>query len=374
MQTENAPQTNPEDSIGVSPADVLMATLSQWKTVVGGTIVAGLLAYGVAYVWPPTFTSRTLFLPQQQQQNLAASALSSLGALGSLAGAAAGVRTPADQYIALLQSATVMDRIIDQFKLMTVYDEKYRVDTRKELAKNVRIVLGKKDGLISIEVDDEDPKRAADMANAYVGELRRMSTVLALTEAQQRRVFFEGQLTQTRERLAQAQAALQASGFSTGSLRAEPRAAAEGYAKLRAELTAAEVRLQTVRRNLADSTPEVQQQLATLSALRGQLSKLELPSDQSTDPGYVSKYREFKYQEALFELFARQFELARVDEARDGMLLQVVDVAVPAEKRTKPRRGLIAALAASGAFMVLGLVAAFRGLGISRSRIATTVR
>ncbi len=346
MPNENAPPlqegAGSTRENGVSSVDLLVLLVSQWRLLLGGTVLAGLIGLGAAFAWPPTFTARTLFLPQQQQQNFPASALASLGALGSLAGAAAGVRNAADQYVALMQSAVVTDRIIDQFDLMRVYDEKYRVDARKELSKSVRIVLGKKDGLISVEVDDESPKRSADMANAYVVELRRLTQVLALTEAQQRRVFFEAQLTQTRERLTLAQEALQASGFTSGALRAEPKAAAEGYAKLRAEVTSAEVRLQAIRRNLVDGAPEVQQQMGIVAALRAELTRLEVPGDRSNDPGYVSKYREFKYQETLFELFARQYEMARLDEARDGTLIQVVDVATPPEKKSKPKRALIA--------------------------------
>ena len=343
----------PVSESGVSTVDLLIMLVTHWRLLLGGSLLAGLIGLGAAFAWPPTFTARTLFLPQQQQQNLAATALTSLGALGSLAGAAAGVRNPADQYVALMQSAMVMDRIIDQFDLMRVYDEEYRVDARKELSKSVRMTLGKKDGLISVEVDDESPKRAADMANAYVVELRRLTQVLALTEAQQRRVFFEAQLTQTRERLTLAQQALQASGFSSGALRAEPRAAAEGYAKLRAEVTAAEVRLQALRRNLVDGAPEVQQQLGIVSTLRSELAKLEVPGDRTNDPGYVSKYREFKYQETLFELFARQYEMARLDEARDGTLIQVVDVATPPEKKSKPKRAVIALAVSAGTLLIL---------------------
>jgi uncharacterized protein involved in exopolysaccharide biosynthesis len=357
MPNENDPSGQPAvgeaGEGGLSTLDLFIMLASHWRVLLGGTLMAGLVGLAIAFAWPQTFTARTLFLPQQQQQNLAATAMASLGALGSLAGAAAGVRNPADQYVALMQSATVMDRIIDQFDLMRVYDEKYRVDARKELSKSVRVALGKKDGLISVEVDDESPKRAADMANAYVVELKRLTQVLALTEAQQRRVFFEAQLTQTRERLILAQQALQASGFTSGALRAEPRAAAEGYAKLRAEVTSAEVRLQAIRRNLSDSTSEVQQQMAVVSALRAELSRLEVPGDRTSDPGYVSKYREFKYQETLFELFSRQFEMARLDEARDGTLIQVVDTATPPEKKSKPKRALIAIAITVGTFLVL---------------------
>jgi capsule polysaccharide export protein KpsE/RkpR len=215
------------------------------------------------------------------------------------------------------------------------------------------VSLGKKDGLVAVEVDDIDRERAAAIANRHVEELRRMTSRLALTEAQQRRAFFEVQLKQTKDRLTTAQEALQGSGFDSGALKADARAAAEGYARLRAELTAAEVRLQTLRRNMADNSTEVQQALTTVSALRSQLARLEAPIEANTGPDYVSKFREFKYQETLFDLFARQYELARVDESREGALIQVVDVAKPAERKSRPKRGLIAVATTLASFIAL---------------------
>jgi len=346
----------PDD--GIDLFEVLALMRRHLRLLVAGPLAAGLVALGIAFVIPPTFTAATTFLPPQQHQGGVASVLSQLGPLAGLAGAAAGVRTPADQYVALMHSVTVSDRIIDQFKLMQEYDEEFRVEARKELAKNVRISVGKKDGLITVEVDDKSPQRAAAMANQYVSELRRMTSTIAVSEAQQRRVFFEHQLQQAKERLTAAQEALRASGFDAGAIKAEPKAAAEGYARLRAEVTAAEVRLQAMRGSLADDTPEVRQQQAMLSALRGQLARLEQSSDVNAGPDYVGKYREFKYQETLFELFARQYELARVDESREGALIQVVDVAQPPERKSKPKRGLIAVITtlAAAAVLLAGLL------------------
>ncbi len=254
-----------------------------------------------------------------------------------------------------MQSVTAEDRLIDQFKLQQVYEAKYRFEARRALEQNTRIAVGKKDGLISVEVDDENPQRAADMANAYVEELRRMTSVLAVSEAQQRRMFFEKELKDARDQLAKAQQELQASGFNVGALRAEPKAAAESYARLKAEITAAEVRTQVLRGSLADSSPEVQRQLAQLGALRAQLARLEQAVDANVGPDYLSKYREFKYRETLFELFARQYEIARVDESREGALIQVVDVAVPPEYKSKPKRLFIAVAATLLSLLLLGM-------------------
>ena len=195
------------------------------------------------------------------------------------------------------------------------------------------------------------------MANRHVDELRRLTSTLAVTEAQQRRVFFEHQLKQTRDKLTQAQQALQASGFNQGALKAEPKAAAEGYARLRAEVTAAEVRLQTMRGNLADDhTGGAAGSRPRWARCAPSSARLEQPPTSHGGPDYVSKYREFKYQETLFELFARQYELARVDESREGALIQVVDMAKPPERKSKPKRAItavattLARLAAAGRF------------------------
>jgi uncharacterized protein involved in exopolysaccharide biosynthesis len=342
QERSTAAEAFDDDEDGLDLLDLALPLLQHWKLLVIGPLLAGGLAIGATYLIKPTFTSRTVFLPPQQQQSAAASALASLGALSGLAGAAAGIKSPADQYVALLQSATVADRLIDEFKLMHVYDNEYRFQTRKELAENARVSLGKKDGLITVEIDDVDPERAAAMANRHVDELRRLTSQLALTEAQQRRLFFETQLKKTRDELTTAQQALQTSGFNPGALKAEPKAAAEGYARLKAEVTAAEVRLQTLRRNLSETTPEVQQAQTMLGALRAQLGKAEATTDLTGGPDYISKFREFKYQETLFELFSRQYELARLDESREGALIQVVDVAKPAERKSKPKRGITA--------------------------------
>jgi uncharacterized protein involved in exopolysaccharide biosynthesis len=322
--------------------DVMLTLVQHLKLIVGGALLVGVLALGGSYLVKPTFTAATVLLPPQQQSSLAASALSSLGSLAGLVGGAGGIKSPLDQYVAMLQSTTIADRIIDKFKLAEVYDEEYRSLVRRKLWENLRVTAGRRDGLITIEVDDHEPWRAADMANAYVDEFRRITSVLAVTEAQQRKVFFEAQLKQAKEKLTQAQVALQGSGFTPGALKAEPRAAAESYAKLKAEATMAEVRLQTLSGSFAPSAPELVQLQAAVAALRSQLSKMEGASDASGGPDYIGKYREFKYQETLFELFAKQYELARVDESREGGLIQVLDAAQVPDRKSKPKRAIVA--------------------------------
>lgn len=351
-----------DDEPEISLAELASMLAARWRLIAGATVVTGLIALGVASLLPKWYTASTVILPPQQQQSSAAAAISQLGALAGLAGGLANVKSPADQYVALMLSSTVSDRIIDQFKLQSLYDKEFRQDTRKKLKENVRIGVGRKDGLITVEVDDHDPARAAAMANAYVEQLRQMTNNLAVSEAQQRRVFFELQLAQTKERLAKAQTALEESGISQGALKVEPKTAAESYARLRAQATAAEVKLQTLRRMLAENTPEVMQQQTTLSALREQVARAEQQNETKGGSEYVDKYREFKYQEALFDIFVKQYELAKVDESREGALIQVVDVAKPPELKTGPKRGLIAMGAAVLALLATCSFAVATGL------------
>jgi uncharacterized protein involved in exopolysaccharide biosynthesis len=244
-----------------------------------------------------------------------------------------------------LKSRSVADRLIERFELMRIYDAKSLQDARKALENNSKISAGR-DGLITIDVDDEDPKRAAAIANGYVEELDELMKRLALTEAQQRRAFFEKQLQQVRDALTRAQQALAAAGVSESALKAGPRAAAEGVARLKAEVTAKEVQLSAMRGYLAETSADFRQAQQELAALRAQLTRAQQsealpPGATAAQQDYIS-FRDFKYQETLFELMARQYVIARLDEAREGALIQVVDPAVPPERTSKPKRAVVA--------------------------------
>jgi tyrosine-protein kinase Etk/Wzc len=343
MTTTPEQTDNPEDENSL--LDLLQVIVDNLRLLVLGPLAVGILALGISFLIPPTYTAKTQFLPPQQQQSAAASMLVSLGTMGGLAGAATGLKNPADQFVAFLKSTSIQDGLIDRFKLQERYDEKYKQDARKKLQDNTQIAAGK-EGIISVEVDDKDPKFAADLANAHVYELRKLLSKLAVTEAQQRRLFFEKQLTQAKEKLSQAEIDLKATGVSGNVLKSNPIAAVSAVASLQAQATAQEVKVGAMRGYLNESAPDFKQAMTELAALRAQLAKQEkdAPSGGAgTGQGdYVIKYREFKYQETLFELFAKQYELAKVDEAREGAVVQVLDVAQPPEKKAKPKKALIA--------------------------------
>jgi uncharacterized protein involved in exopolysaccharide biosynthesis len=339
--------TSIDDEDEISLLDLLQVVVENLRLLVLGPLLVGVLALAGSFLITPTFTASTKFMPPQQQASGAASLLQSLGALGGLAGAATGIKNPADQYVAFLKSRSVQDALIDRFHLTDRYEQKYRETTRLELDNKVRASSGK-DGLIVVEADDKDAAFAAELANAHVDELQKLLGRLAVTEAQQRRLFFEKQLANAKEKLIQSESAMKASGVSGDDLKADPKAAVEGLARLKAGITAQEIKLASMRGYLADTAPDFKQAQTELAAMRAQLGKAEgeQPTDAKGNSDYISKYREFKYNETLFELFAKQYEIAKVDESREGAVIQVVDVAQPPELKSKPKKAMIAMVAA----------------------------
>jgi tyrosine-protein kinase Etk/Wzc len=343
----------PSDEDEISFLDLLQTIVDNLRLLVLGPLAAGVIALGYSFQIAPTYTAKTQFLPPQQQQSAAASMLASLGALGGLAGAATGLKSPADQYIAFMKSVSMQDALIERFKLMEKYEAKLKTDVRLALTGRVRIASGK-DGLISVEVDDKDPKFAADLANAHVEELRVLLGRLAVTEAQQRRMFFEKQLAQTKDNFAKADLALKSSGISSSVLKSSPAAAVEAVARLKAGISVQEVKLGAMRNYLTESSPDFKQALSELASLKSELAKAE--KDEPASQGisdYVARYREYKYQETMFELFAKQFELAKVDESREGAVVQVLDIAQPPERKSKPKKAMIAINAALASVFAL---------------------
>ena len=342
----------------ISLLDLLQVVVENLRLLVVGPLVAGLLALGVSFTIAPTFTASVKFMPPQQQQSAAAGLIQSLGSLGGLAGAASGIKNPSDQYIAFLKSRSVQDALIERFNLLERYEAKYKEDARKTLEANVRATAGK-DGLIVVEVDDKDPQFAADLANAHVEELHKLLARLAVTEAQQRRVFFEKQLDLAKTSLVKSEQALKSSGVNSSSLKANPAAAVAGMASLKAALTAQEIKVANMRGYLTESAPLFKQAQNELMVLRQQITKAETQdatkgADKGSDAAmgsmgsagpetdYIARYRDFKYHETLFELMAKQYEIARVDESREGAVIQVVDTAFPPERKSKPKKALIA--------------------------------
>ena len=357
IETEIDPLFGQPAQKEISLLDLLIVVTRHRKGIIAGTIIATAAGVLIALLLPTRFTATTSILPPQQSASSSGAALmAQLGNLGSLAGAggsgAPGLKNPNDLQIALLRSRTVEDAMIERFHLGQLYGAKNGTQARKMLEKWVDIDSGAKDGLIRISVTDRDRQRAAVLANAYVAEFKSFSATLAVTEASQRRLFFEEQLVQAKDKLADAEEDLKRTEQQTGLLQvdSQDRAAISSLAQIRAQIAAKEVEIRGMQSFATTDNPTLQQAQQELSAMRGQAETLGsspngasggflLPKGvmQEATLKYVRKLREVKYRQELFDLLARQYEAAKVDEARQGAFVQVVDRALPPDQRSSPK-------------------------------------
>jgi tyrosine-protein kinase Etk/Wzc len=376
----NAPHEEQDDAVSLLDLLIILAR-SKWF-IIRITIGLGLTALIISLFLPKCYTALTTVLPPQQSSSLSSALMSqigNLGSLGALAGSSMGLKNPNDMYVAMFKSRTVEDAMIQRFDLMKEYRQKYMSTARKAFESHATVDSGTKDNLIHISVEDKDPKRAAEMANAYVEEYRELSQHLAISEASQRRLFFEQQLEQAKDNLANAEEALKETQQKTGMIQldSQARALIESAAGLRAQITAKEVQLQGMRTYGTSENADVVQTQQELESLRTQLAKLGgnaddssagliMPKGQVPQAGieYVRKLRDVKYNETIFEILARQFEMAKLDEAKEGALIQVVDPAIVPDYKSSPKRGLITiAAAVAGLFIGIFVVLFREGLG-----------
>lgn len=342
-----------EDEISLLDLGIVLA--KHKKFVLGFPFVVAIVAAAISLALPNVYTGTTKILPPQQDQSAASAMLSQLGGMAGLAGAAAGIKNPADLYVGMLNSRTVADKLIKQFDLNTVYEQEYQSETRKQLNDKSTITTGK-DGIITIEVDDQDPKRAADIANAFVDELFDLTKTLAVTEAAQRRLFFEKQLEQTRDNLVKAEAAAREAISEGGLVKvdAQGRTLVETTAQLRAQVAVKEVEIGAMRSFATDQNPQLRAVQQEVAALKNELARMEgTVGAASADKPLTTQgmknlglLRDLKYYETVYELMAQQFAMAKIDEAKDPSLIQVVDKAVVPDRKSKPKRSLIVLLSA----------------------------
>ena len=340
----------------------LLATLAKYKKLIGLiTVGFAIISLMICLLLPPIFRAETIILPpQQNSSSIATQLMNQLGGFANLVPGAIGVKSQNDTYIGILRSRTVFDRIVDRFGLMKLYDVKYREDARKKLDKALTTRSGK-DGMIAVDVEDWDPKRAADMANAFVEEMVAVTKGLALTEAAQRRLFFEEQLIGANAALAKAEEGMKGFQEKTGALKVDDQARAviQGIGSLRAQIAAKEVEYKVAQTYTTSQNPDLQRIKAELAGMKGELNKLEQKGEKGYDPlmptrrmpsvgmEYLRRLRDLKFNETLYELLAKQFEMAKLDEARDAIVIQVIDKAVPPEKKARPKTANIVALSTS---------------------------
>jgi tyrosine-protein kinase Etk/Wzc len=363
--TSSAPAREEADIL-----EILLVLAREKKLILQLTIAATLLATIIVFVIPKMYTATATILPPQQNQSVLSTLVGQVGGATTLDLRDLGLKNPSDVFVAMLKSRTVEDSLVNRFDLRKLYNVKRYQDARKKLGKRTEIDP-EKEGLISIQVSDRDPKRAAAIANAWVDELRLLNQSLNLTEAAQRRAFFEQKLTSEREDLTKAEAALKQLQEKTGLIQpdAQTRALVGAVAELRSQVAAKEVQLQSLRTYGTENNPEVKRVERELAELRAQSAKLSQMERSGADLGegnlqvptrrvpeanleYLRVARELKYQESLYDFLAKQLEAARIDEAKNAVLVQVVDRAVEPERKSSPKRLLIIAVTAIASFLL----------------------
>lgn len=370
------PTSNPPGECGEGVLGLLLI-LARFKKMVAAITLAGTLAaIAISFATPKIYVASAVILPPPQggSSSLAMAALGQAGALATMLAPAIGLKKSSDQYIGILRSRTIADRLVQRFDLQRRYDEATQVETRKELDDATKLSTTR-EGLISIEVEDEDPKQAAAMANAYVEELEQLLRTLAVTEASQRRLFFEKRFQQTKVDLANAETALKQTQERTGliQLGEQGQAIISVMAKLKAQIVAKEAELSAIQTFASARNPELLITRGELTSLRAQLASMEkssngeegdvfVPTKRIPEGAleYLRHLRDVRYHETLYELLAKQYELAKVDEAKDTALMQVVDRAVAPDKKSRPKHLLIAILALLGSFLLAVFFAALR--------------
>ena len=359
-----------EDAIGL--LDLLLVLARHKKKILIIPFLIGCATAVYSLQVPEIFASKTTLLPpQQQKQSSAMAMLNQMGPMAGLAGDALGLQSSGELYVSILKSRRIGDRIINEFDLLTVYEgAKTTNDVRKMLAEATTVSLGRKDGMITVSVEDQDPQRAADLANAYAVELEKLTHEFALGDASRRRIFLEKQLAEVKETLQLAEIAYKDFQKKSGMIQSGQGSAIIGaIATLRAQISSKEVELGSLRLSATEENPEVQLLLTGLAELKKQLKKLEQdnPEDRigslfqgtSRLPEVGLEFsrlmRKLKYAESLYGMLNQQYELAKADESEDAPLVQVLDVAIPPEKRIRPKRTqmVLLSMVASGFAMCL---------------------
>jgi uncharacterized protein involved in exopolysaccharide biosynthesis len=369
----------------ISLLDLLIIVAERKRIVLRVTVVFAILAIIISLILPVSYTATVTLLPPQEGSSIGAALTSQLGSLGSmaaLAGGGLGLKNPNDKYVAMFKSRTVEDGMVRRFGLMQEYHKRYLSDASKDFEDHATVDGSGKDGLIHISVEDHDANRAFQLANGYVDQFRDLSQHLAITEASQRRLFFQQELEQAKSNLANAEIALEQTELKTGVIQpdSQERALIESAASLRAQITAREVQIQGMQTYATGENSELIQAQQELAGLRAQLAKLGGSEDTSGNEfmipkglvpkagmEYVRRLRDVKYYETIFDILARQFEVAKLDEAKEGALIQVVDPAIVPDRRSFPKRGLIV-IASTVLGLFIGVFLALLQAGLERMK------
>lgn len=361
----NSPAESIEDD-EISLLDLAIVLAKHKLLILGFPAIVAVLAIIVSLMMTPQFTATAKMLPPEKSQGTSA-LMAQLGGLAGLAGGAAGIKNPNDLYIGMLKSRTLQDAMIKRFDLMKLWEAKLESSVRQRLGTMSNITSGK-DSIITIEVTDEDPKRAADMANAYIDELYKLSKSIATTEASRRRLFFEQQFLLAKDQLAKAEMAARQGLEQGGIVKVDDqgRTMVETSARLRGQISVKEVQIGAMQSFAAPGNPELRMAQQELTVLKNELARTEGANAGKAKIGQpdgvqgfenLNLLRDLKYFETIYELLARQYEMAKIDEAKDSAIIQVMDAAIPPDQKSKPKRAMIVIIATLAAGFVAILFA-----------------
>lgn len=363
----------------ISLLDVLAIPLKRKRAVLGLPILAAVVAFVVSLLAPNMYTATARLLPPQEPGTGIQGLVSNGG--GTMYSLVGG-KSSADVYVGILESRTVADDIIQRFGLKEVYGDSTMADVYRKLADRTRVNVSTKTQIISISVKEHDPVIAAAIANGYVDGLDRINRSMNITEGQRKRIFLEGRLTKVERDLAEAESELKdfQQKYRLVALEEQARTVVEGAARIRAEMISAETELEVLKQFRTDRQNETIMLKTRVAELGRQLAIAETGSngnkagngDPQGDPFQFSfqnipelsmqfgrLVREAKVQEKLFELLTSQYELAKIEEAKDMNTIQILDRAVPPDRKSGPKRVMITALTAVSVFILAVLWAFF---------------
>ena len=362
-----------EEEEAISLIDLLMVFARHKGKIVVIPFLVGCVVAAYSLMVPEIYTASTTLIPSDRKQSAAMSMLGQLGPLAGMAGGAIG-GGDTEVLITMVKSRRVQDQIIARHNLRKgAGGENLSLEeARRNLMGAATASLGRKDGVITISIEDEDPEKAANMANEYVKVLEGLSRELALTEASQRRVFLEEQLKEASGKLQVAEEAMKKSQETSGLIQLEEqgRAIIEAIATLQAQIAAKEVELGALKLFAPEENPDMKRALAAITQMRTQLARLERdnpdnPQENSSiittskvpEAGleYARRLRDLKYAETINQLITQQYHMAKVEESQNAPILQVLDEAVAPEQRSSPKRKqmVLMAIVASGFAMCL---------------------
>jgi len=353
-----------EKRSGVSTASVTLVDfveiiVRRSRMIVAITLTAAVATAVYSLLLPNIYSAKAKVLPSQQAGNPSGAIMQ--GALSALGADIATESRNSKLYAEILKTENLRDFVIDRFKLMEAYKKQYRQDLYKLLDNIVSIQTGK-EGIITITVDDKNPQRAADLANAFVEELQKLTVDLNIKGAGSNRAYLEERIVKNKADLENSENALKEFQLKHKALNVSQQAeiTIKEIADLNAQLTVQEMQLANLKRTLTDSTQEVKNIKASIAGLKSKIAKFEGGSGGGTVPllgsvpelgqKHLHLMRKFKTDEAMHELLVNQYEMAKLTEANNVSIIQVIQEAHVPDRKSKPQRALKVLMTTVSAF------------------------